>query len=95
MFKHSLQIGLPAMSAATGAIMLGKVTFIRRPSGSLHSKWISQYLRYFLTEMAEIWSPGTFFEDVRTHKISALYLLYFLSYHNIYWKSLNKSLKVL
>ena len=57
-----------------------KATVIRRPSGSSHSKWISQYLRYFLTEMAEIWSPGIFFEDVRTHKISALYLLYFLSY---------------
>ena len=35
-------------------------TVIGRPSGSLHSKWISQYLRHFSTEMAEIWSPGTF-----------------------------------
>ena len=61
----------------------------------LQLKWISQYLRHFLTEMAEIWSPATFFKDVWTCKISALYLLYFLSYHNIYWKSLNKSLKVL
>ena len=48
-------------------------TVIGSQSGSLHSKWISQYLRHFSTEMAEIWSPGTFFEDVWTHKISALY----------------------
>ena len=52
-------------------------TVIGSQSGSLHSKWISQYLRHFSTEMAEIWSPGTFFEDVWTCKISALYLLYF------------------
>ena len=32
---------------------------------------------YFSIELAEIWSPGTFFEDVRPYKISALYLLYF------------------
>ena len=30
--------------------------------------------------MAEIWSPGTFFADIWTYKISALYLLYFQSY---------------
>ena len=30
--------------------------------------------------MAVIWAPGTFFEDVWTYKISALYLLYFQSY---------------
>ena len=35
-------------------------TVIGSQSGSLHSKWISQYLRHFSTEMAEIWSPGTF-----------------------------------
>ena len=55
-------------------------TVIGRQSGSLHSKWISQYLRHFSTEMAEIWSPGTFFEDVWTHKISALYHFYFQNY---------------
>ena len=27
--------------------------------------------------MAEIWSPGTFFADIWTYKISALYLLTF------------------
>ena len=55
-------------------------TVIGRPSGSLHSKWIPQYLRHFSTEMAEIWSPGTFFEDVWTHKISALYHFNFQNY---------------
>ena len=55
-------------------------TVIGSQSGSLHSKWISQYLRHFSTEMAEIWSPGTFFKDVWTHKISALYHLYFQTY---------------
>ena len=26
--------------------------------------WDSRYLCHFSTEMAEIWSPGTFFQDV-------------------------------
>ena len=43
----------------------------------LHAKLLSQYLCHLSTELAEIWSPGTFFEDVWTYKISALYLLYF------------------
>ena len=65
--------------------------------GTLHRFWKS--LRHFSTEMAEIWCPGTSFQDDWTHKISALYLLYFLSLemliplyigesnllHNIYW----------
>ena len=34
----------------------------------------------FSTEMAEIWSPATFFQDVFAYKISALYHLYFQSY---------------
>ena len=41
--------------------------------------WDSRYLCHFSTEMAEIWSPGTSFQDVWTCKISALYLLYFHS----------------
>ena len=44
-----------------------------RQSGTL-------YLCHFSTEMAEIWSPVTFFEDVWTHKISALYHFYFQNY---------------
>ena len=52
------------------------ITVIGSQSGSLHSKWISQYLRHFSTEMAKIWSPGTFYSDIWTYKISALYLLY-------------------
>ena len=43
------------------------------PSGSLN-------ISVIFTKLAEIWSPGTFFEDVWTHKISALYHLYFQSY---------------
>ena len=35
------------------------------------------YLCHFSTEMTEIWSPGTLFEHIWTHKISALYLFYF------------------
>ena len=42
--------------------------------------WDSEYLCHFSTKMAEIWSLGTFFKGVWTHKISALYLLYFQSY---------------
>ena len=42
--------------------------------------WDSEYPCHFSTEMAEIWSPGTFSKGVWTHKISALYLLYFQSY---------------
>ena len=55
-------------------------TVIGSQSESLHSEWISHYLRHFSAEMAEIWSPGTFFEDVWTHKISALYHFYFQNY---------------
>ena len=29
--------------------------------------WDSEYLCHFSTEMAEIWSPGTSFQDVWTH----------------------------
>ena len=35
--------------------------------------WDSGYLCHSSTEMAEIWSPGTSFQDVWTYKISALY----------------------
>ena len=69
------QIGMPDIEHK-----MNYGTVIGSQSGSLHSKWISQYLRHFSTEMAEIWSPGTFFEDVWTHKISALYHLYFQTY---------------
>ena len=30
----------------------------------MHSKWISQYLRHFSTEMAEIWSRKTCFRHI-------------------------------
>ena len=30
--------------------------------------WDGGYLCHFSTEMAEIWSSGTFFQDVRTYK---------------------------
>ena len=49
-------------------------------SGTPMMNWDSRYLCHFSTEMAEIWSPGTFSKGVWTHKISALYLLYFQSY---------------
>ena len=38
------------------------------------------YLCHFSTEMAEIWSPVTSYQDVFAYKISALYHLYFQSY---------------
>ena len=34
---------------------------------------LSQYLCHFSTEMAEIWTPGTFFEDVRTKEFICRY----------------------
>ena len=37
------------------------------------------YLCHFSTEMAEIWSPATSYQDVFAYKISALYHLYFQS----------------
>ena len=48
--------------------------------GTGHCFWDSRYLCHFSTEMAEILFPGTFSKGVWTHKISALYLLYFHSY---------------
>ena len=48
--------------------------------GTGHCFWDSGYLCHFSTEIAEIWSPGTFFKDVWAYKISAQNLLYFRSY---------------
>ena len=48
--------------------------------GTRHCFWDSGYLCHFSTEMAEIWCPGTSFQDDWTYKFSALYLLYFQSY---------------
>ena len=79
-FLHCFKLSLKSNWTAVDHPFQTLYTVIGRPSGSLHSKWISQYLRHFSTEMAEIWSPGTFFEDVWTHKISALNHLYFQSY---------------
>ena len=50
--------------------------------GTPMMNWDGRYLCHFSTEMAEIWSPGTSFQDVWTCKISALYLLYFHSYES-------------
>ena len=50
------------------------------PSCSFARQVALSNLCHFSTEMAEIWSPGTFFADIWTYKISALYLLYFQSY---------------
>ena len=49
-------------------------------SGTPMLNWDSRYLCHFSTEMAEIWSPATFFQDVFAYKIAALYHLYFQSY---------------
>ena len=49
-------------------------------SGTVMLNWDSRYLCHFSTEMAEIWSPGTSFQDVWTCKISALYLFDFQRY---------------
>ena len=56
------------------------ITVTYTESGTPMLNWDSRYLCHFSTEMAEIWSPGTSFQDVWTCKISALYLLYFHSY---------------
>ena len=53
--------------------------------GHLHRFWDSGYLCHFSTEMAEIWCPGTSFQDDWTYKFSALYLLYFQSYETFSW----------
>ena len=58
----------------------GKITVNFIVFGTLHCFWDSGYLCHFSTEIAEIWSPGTFFKDVWAYKISAQNLLYFRSY---------------
>ena len=58
------------------------VTVRETESGTVMLNWDSRYLCHFSTKMAEIWSPGTSFQDVWTCKISALYLLYFQSYES-------------
>ena len=35
---------------------------------------------FVISQMAEIWSPATFFQDIFAYKISTLYHLYFQSY---------------
>ena len=45
----------------------------------LQLKWISPYLRYPTSKMAEIWPPGIFFQYICTCKVSASYLLYLRS----------------
>ena len=57
-----------------------KNTVTYTESGTPMLNWDSRYLCHFTTEMAEIWSPVTSFQDVWTYKISALNLLYFQSY---------------
>ena len=61
----------------------GKIEFPLCTYSWWNVKWITLYLCCLLTEMAEIWSPGTFFQDVWTCKISALYLLYFQNYGHL------------
>ena len=48
-------------------------------SDSVHVNPTPPYLCHFATEMAEIWSPATSYQDVFAYKISALYHLYFQS----------------
>ena len=48
-------------------------------SGSVHVN-LATLLCLFSTEMAEIWSPATSYQDVFVYKISALYHLFFQSY---------------
>ena len=57
-----------------GSIILGdRVSTVGgTSSGSRNVKWLTLYLCCLWTEMAEIWSPGTSFQDVWTFKISAL-----------------------
>jgi len=59
---------------------VSKTTVRETESVTVMLNWDRRYLCHFSTEMAEIWSPGTSFQDVWTHKFSALYLLYFRSY---------------
>ena len=50
-------------------------------SDSVHVNPTPPFLCHFTTEMAEIWSPATSYQDVFAYKISALYhLYYFQSY---------------
>ena len=72
---------MPAQKSVFGRflnLLLRTVNFI--VLGHLHRFWDSGYLCHFSTEMAEIWCPGTSFQDDWTYKFSALYLLYFQSY---------------
>ena len=42
----------------------------------LQLKWISQYLRYPTSLMAEIWPPSIFFQYICTCKVSAQSIMY-------------------
>ena len=49
-------------------------------SDSVHVNPTPPYLCHFSTEMAEIWSPATAYQDVFAYKILAFYHMYFQSY---------------
>ena len=69
--------GAEALSHRYEMYFLEHSTVTYTESGTPMLIWDSRYLCHFSTEMAEIWSPGTSFQDLWTCKIAALYLLYF------------------
>ena len=68
------------LCASYEVIIVASGTVTYTESGTPMLNWDSRYLCHFSTKMAEIWSPGTSFQDVWPYKISALYLFYFQSY---------------
>ena len=75
LIHKSVVVKAPSCKYVASCLTVNFIVF-----GTLHCFWDSGYLCHFSTEIAEIWSPGTFFKDVWAYKISAQNLLYFRSY---------------
>ena len=61
------QVSLELEGIEYSSLLSSTVTYTE--SGTPMLSWDSRYLCHFSTEMAEIWSPGTYFQDVWTCKI--------------------------
>ena len=62
-------------------------------SDSVHVNQTRPYLCHFSTEMAEIWSPGTFFKDIWTQKNFSSLSLLLSELSNLKWRYLVISIK--
>ena len=62
MNKHVARMSFHSAGFVNNYLLSDAVTYTE--SGTPMMNWESRYICHFSTEMAEIWSPGTSFQDV-------------------------------